>query len=63
MHAHALLVEPRDWTYLVFVLDWYTNKIVSHDTGRQTKSTHWVLTPEQATQHQCPAGCHGRASH
>lgn len=54
-----VMIDGFGWVYAVFVLDWYTKKIVGHYAGIQSKTEHWLAALNQAVNAQFPAGVRG----
>jgi len=44
----------KGWAYLVFVIDWYTKKIVGYDESYRSRSEEWLGALEQGLVKQCP---------
>ncbi len=55
-----IMIESQGWAYLVFVIDWYTKKIVGYTVDVRSKSSHWLAALNQAACLQCPEGTRGR---
>lgn len=53
-------LKKEGWTYLVFVIDWCTKKIVGHTLDTRSKSEHWLKALNQAACMQCPEGTRGK---
>lgn len=53
-------LKTEGWAYLVFVIDWYTKKIVGHTLDTRSKSHHWLNALNQAACQQCPEGTRGK---
>lgn len=49
-------LKEQGWAYLVVVIDWYTRKIIGSHLDTRSKSSHWLLTLNQAACLQCPGG-------
>lgn len=44
------------WAYLVFVIDWYTKKIVGHSVSERSKTQDWLDALEKGVMNQCISG-------
>lgn len=55
-------LKEEGWAYLVFVIDWYSKKIVGHALDIRPKSTHWLVALNRAGGLQCPEGTLGKGS-
>lgn len=51
-----VLVEPEGWLYIVFVLDWYTKKIVGWQAGMRSTASDWRQALEMGLHQQFPNG-------
>lgn len=51
-----VMIPVFGWIYVVFVLDWYTKKIVGHYAGIQCKTKHWLQALDKAVNLQFPKG-------
>ena len=49
-----IMVRDFGWIYIVFVLDWYTKKVVGYYAGRQCKAGHWLMALNMAVNRQFP---------
>lgn len=49
-----VMVEGFGWVYIVLVLDWYSKKVLGHQSGMQSKSGHWLAALEMAAAGQFP---------
>jgi len=54
-----IMVQDFGWIYIVFVLDWYTKKVVGYYAGSQSKSSHWLMALNMAVNRQFPEGARG----
>jgi len=50
------IIESVGWIYLVFVIDWYTRKIVGYNINVQSKTTDRFNTLYMAVNSQCVNG-------
>lgn len=51
-----VMIDGFGWLYVVFVIDWYTKKILGYYAGVQCKSVHWMMALNQAVNQQCDQG-------
>jgi putative transposase len=49
-------VHTVGWIYVVFVLDWFTKKIVGYQMGLRPNTISWLEALHMAIQNECPAG-------
>ena len=49
-------VNQVGWVYVIFVLDWFTRKIVGYKLSLRCRSQEWIEALEMAVQTQCPQG-------
>lgn len=49
-------VNQVGWVYVIFVLDWFTRKIVGYTLSLRCRSQEWIEALEMAVQTQCPQG-------
>jgi putative transposase len=58
-----VMLPSFGWVYGVFVLDWYTKKIVGHFAGIQAKACHWLEALDVAVNQQFPDGARNHRVH
>jgi transposase InsO family protein len=54
-----VLVQDFGWLYIVFVVDWYTKKVVGHYVEMQCRAKHWFAALNDAANRQFPDGING----
>jgi len=56
-------VQNVGWVYLVFVLDWYTKKIIGHKMGLKPNTGLWLDALRAAVDGECPLGSRSYGIH
>lgn len=56
-------VQTVGWVYLVFMLDWFTKKIVGYQMGLRPNTIFWLQALYMAVQNECPAGSRSYGLH
>ncbi len=56
-------VHTVGWVYLVFVLDWYTKKIVGYQMALRPNTALWLQALAMAVENECPAGSRSYGLH
>lgn len=54
-----ITVQGFGWIYIVFVLDWYSKKVIGYYAGSQCKTQHWLTALNMAVSVQFPNGARG----
>jgi len=55
------VLSKNGWVYVVVVLDWYTKKIVGHYSGKQARTSEWLLALNKALNREYPQGVRGNS--
>ncbi len=50
------ILTESGWVYVVFVIDWYSKKIVGHHAGYQSKTSDWMMALNMAVNNEFPHG-------
>jgi len=48
------IMTESGWVYIVFVVDWFSKKIVGHHAGDQSRSVEWLRALEMGIQTHFP---------